>query len=264
MNPFMRIVFALVLAALPLVGISKPSEAGGPTAMPTVEWYNPPSVTYGGWPVTISAYLHNPTDKPVPFVASAWFNSQALNTGRYIFPLRVSWESLEDQISRDYECDTQGCRYTLKATIRPQSRAYTIFGGWSSNTLGTGITVGSITIKAEGYGSLYAEGRADLVPGPEFSVKLSRDASFAPEGGWIPLTIRATNRSLDNFQVLGVGADCREASVPDMSRWPAMWETTRAEWSVNVYIPDSVKACTITVLVKTRETVASASYVVKR
>lgn len=262
---FFGVVVSLVLAAGASLPMASNVHAGGSISTPTVEWSNPGSIMYGGWPVSTSAYLHNPTAFSLVFVASAWFNSQAIETERGgVFLVNASYEALRYE---GRNCDDRGCLIRASGTIQAYSRIYAVFGMYSGRNLGQNLTVGSITVAIERMSSpLYAEGRANLVEGPGtgLSVKLEPDSGFPVQGGYLPLIVKATDRTLNNFQLLGAGADCTDAIVPtDMT--PYKWEaSTKAEWFFPAYIPDNVKTCTITVLVKTRETVISASYTVKR
>lgn len=266
MNPLIRIgsafffVFALLASALP-----NRAEAGGAAKTPYVEWSNPPTITYGGWPVATSAYLYNPTNSPIHFQASAWHNAAAIDTLPGFGIVQGSWSSFDNPI-RWSVCDDKGCAMEFSGNIPAQSRVYGVFGTWSAKTLGTNVTVGSITVTIDGNPSrLYAEGRANLVEGPEFSVRLDADTGFTPQGGYTSLMVKVADRTINNFQLLGVGAgpDCGNAVMPDVSFYAPRTDSTWAQWSFGIYVPDKVASCTITVLLKTKDTVVSASHTIR-
>lgn len=253
------IVLAFFLAAGASLPMARVVHAGAAPIGPTVEWNSPTAIVYGGRPVSTSAYLYNPTRETLRFTASAWFNSQAIETERFrVFLVNASWENL---MGIGHSCDESGCKYVATGSVAPGSRVFAVFGMYSGRNLGQNLTVGSVTVKFEGQQTqLYAEGRANLVEGQEFSVTLEPDQLFSPQGGYLQLVVKVTDRTLNNFQLLGVGATCSSAIVPDVSFYRPWVDTTLAQWMVTVYIPDAVVDCTITVLVKTKDTVIARSY----
>ena len=259
----LALLFALGVFVTPLS--QGPVEAGGGSLTPYVEWSNPSVITYGGWPVSTSAYIYNPTNNPVRFQARVWHNSAALDS-RGFGIVQANWSTLDPTMMSSY-CDKFGCAMDIFGNIPQNGRTYMVFGTYSGRILGDNMTVGSVTVTIDGTpGKLYAEGRASLVQGQRFEARLEQDTGFTPQGGHTFLRLKVTDRTLNDFQLLGVavGTECLNAILPDITWWNQFKDVTWAQWTFAVYIPDNVQSCTVTVMVKTKETVFSINYTVKR
>lgn len=256
------LVLVLVLSSAGVL-FSPPAlaHAGGGQLRPTVEWSNPSSMMYGGWPVSTSTYLYNPLGAEVKFTASMWFNGAVINTSRGVGTLWTTWPLVR---SESYNCDSTGCILTYSGSIPAYGRSYIVFGMETGNSLGLNLTVGSAMVVFDDLKLIVpAEGKTNLVEGPELSVSIGLDQYSSPiSGGFTPLVIRATDRTLNNFQLLGVGTDCAKAIVPD-AYYLTRDQTTLAVWGLSIYVPDNVASCTVTALVRTNQTVFAAAYSVR-
>lgn len=269
MNPFFRFVFALVLMAMPLAGLPNRAEAGPATPMPSVEWFNPTSVIYGGWSLTSGIYFRNPTPNWVTFEASVWYNNQAINRH-----YGIGWQPQEGYIrfpERGMTCDEAGCKLILTGSIHPNSRVYFLTTASSGSRLGQ-FTLGSVQATfmdgatESRLSEAYHEGIINLVEGPGFSIKIE-PVDTTSVGGYRNFNVRVTDRHLNNFELVGFGVDCPDATVPEwITRLrPAFYSATIATFYGAVYIPDKPGAtCTVTALVRTRETVVATSYTIKQ
>lgn len=232
---------------------------GGQERAPSIEWFNPSSMMYGGWNVTTGIYLKNPTGVNLKFNADVWFNGATVDPYS-VYVRTASWSNVQiDQVN----CDVTGCLGKASGTVPAYGRVYAIFSMVTGRTLGTNMTVGSVRAAFENFDyPIYAEGHTNFIEGPRFSASIALDETFSTRGGYKPLVIEATDKTLNNFQLLGVGTDCANAVVPDYG-YSTRYDLTTVKWYTEVYVPDNVVGkCTITALIKTRDTVISATLAV--